>query len=159
MPALKDRHRPPLLITRPPVVGALLTTLFNDHIIKHSSLAGLISGKLSDFCGLFFFPFLIFDLMIIFSYLFCRRLPSHHVKNIIFMSCSITTAILFILLKCSQTFLDLYVTLFKLILQMDVAVVQDRSDLFALASIIFSALYYQRTIKNDRINYQPIGHI
>lgn len=37
-------------------IGALLVLLFNDHILKEE-FGGLVTGKLSDFCGLFIFPF------------------------------------------------------------------------------------------------------
>ncbi len=42
----------------PPVLLAILVTAVNDHILK-AAFPGFLTGKISDFSGLFFFPFLI----------------------------------------------------------------------------------------------------
>lgn len=42
----------------PPVLACIVLTALNDHVLKRT-VPGLVTGKLSDFAGLFFFPFLI----------------------------------------------------------------------------------------------------
>ncbi len=41
-----------------PVALAIAVTALNDHVLK-AACPGLVTGKISDFSGLFFFPFLI----------------------------------------------------------------------------------------------------
>ncbi len=41
-----------------PVLLAILVTALNDHVFK-AAFPGFVTGKISDFSGLFFFPFLI----------------------------------------------------------------------------------------------------
>jgi hypothetical protein len=51
------------LCEHPLVLTAVFLVAVNDHILKQSVLAGAVTGKLSDFAGLFFFPFLLLDLL------------------------------------------------------------------------------------------------
>jgi hypothetical protein len=44
-------------LSHPLSVGATGLLILNDHVLK-SAMPGLVTGKLSDFAGLFFFPFL-----------------------------------------------------------------------------------------------------
>jgi len=46
---------------------ALLVVVVNDFLIKASPYAGLVSGKVSDFAGMYFLPFLLADLVLMFS--------------------------------------------------------------------------------------------
>jgi hypothetical protein len=41
-----------------PVLLAVALTAFNDHVLKDLH-PGFVTGKISDFAGLFFFPFLL----------------------------------------------------------------------------------------------------
>ncbi len=41
-----------------PVALAIAVTAINDHVLK-AAWPGVVTGKISDFSGLFFFPFLI----------------------------------------------------------------------------------------------------
>lgn len=45
-------------LMHPLSVGAVLLLLLNDHFLK-STVPSVLTGKLSDFAGLFFFPFLL----------------------------------------------------------------------------------------------------
>jgi hypothetical protein len=49
-------------LLHPVALGAVLVLLFNDHWLK-AHHPGLLSGKLSDFAGLVFFPLLLATLM------------------------------------------------------------------------------------------------
>jgi hypothetical protein len=56
-----DRARPAAELTRPLPLLALGLLVVNDHWLKGSSLApAWLTGKLSDFAGLFLFPVLVF---------------------------------------------------------------------------------------------------
>ncbi len=54
------RPHPSLLhaFRHPAVIAAILALLLNDHVLKAAAPSAL-TGKLSDFAGLFFFPFLV----------------------------------------------------------------------------------------------------
>lgn len=45
-------------LRHPVTVVAVVTLVVNDHLLKGSAAPGWLTGKLSDFAGLFFFPFL-----------------------------------------------------------------------------------------------------
>ena len=41
---------------------ALIALAVNDNWLKHASFAGFVTGKISDFAGVYYFPFLLTDL-------------------------------------------------------------------------------------------------
>ncbi len=45
-----------------PVLAATIATFLNDHVGK-AAWPGFVTGKVSDFAGLFFFPFLLTTLL------------------------------------------------------------------------------------------------
>ena len=47
-----------LPLVRPPALAALAVLAVNDHLLKESALAGVVTGKLSDVAGLFLLPVL-----------------------------------------------------------------------------------------------------
>ena len=48
-------------LAHPAPLAAVLVLAVNDHFLKHAGLLpGVVTGKLSDFAGLFFFPVLVF---------------------------------------------------------------------------------------------------
>lgn len=46
-------------MAHPAFVAAVFLLIVNDHVLKHSSMGGAVTGKLSDFAGLFFAPVLL----------------------------------------------------------------------------------------------------
>ena len=55
-----DRELRPLrAVLHPAFVVAVVVLVVNDHVLKHSALSGALTGKLSDFAGLFFAPVLL----------------------------------------------------------------------------------------------------
>jgi hypothetical protein len=46
------------LLTHPLALGAIVLLVINDHVLKQTA-PGIITGKLSDFAGLAFFPLLL----------------------------------------------------------------------------------------------------
>ena len=55
--------RPWNALTNPVWIGALFLLVVNDHILKHTALAGVVTGKLSDFAGLVVAPVLLASLL------------------------------------------------------------------------------------------------
>lgn len=50
-------------LARPLPLSAVTLLVLNDHVLKHAHVVpGWLTGKLSDFAGLFFFPILLFAL-------------------------------------------------------------------------------------------------
>lgn len=58
VPAPVARVRVPATMLHPVVVGAVGVLVINDHVLKHA-WPSLLTGKLSDFAGLLFFPLLL----------------------------------------------------------------------------------------------------
>lgn len=59
---MRDRRLAEL--TRPAALVALIVLISNDHLLKGSGLLpGWLTGKLSDFAGLYLFPILVFSLV------------------------------------------------------------------------------------------------
>ncbi|MGH1344234.1 MAG: hypothetical protein ACRBN8_21930 [Nannocystales bacterium] len=54
----RDRNSSPYPLLRPWVVASVFVLLLNDHVLK-ASVPGTVTGKLSDFAGLLFFPYLL----------------------------------------------------------------------------------------------------
>ncbi len=53
----------PALFTRAPPVAAMVLVALNDHVLKGAGLLpGWLTGKLSDFAGLYFAPLLVAEL-------------------------------------------------------------------------------------------------
>jgi hypothetical protein len=57
------RNLPLAMLVRPLPMAAVLVLAINDHLLKGSGyVPGWLTGKLSDFAGLFFFPLLLVSL-------------------------------------------------------------------------------------------------
>ena len=64
MPQPRSRRRFAAELCRPLPIAGVALLLFNDHVGKHwGLLPGVVTGKLSDVAGLFFFPILLFSLV------------------------------------------------------------------------------------------------
>ncbi len=65
----------PRLFTRAAPVACMLLVALNDHVLKGAGLLpGVVTGKLSDFAGLYFAPLLVAEL-----WMFARPSPLAHV--------------------------------------------------------------------------------
>lgn len=84
------------LCEHPLVLTAVFLVAVNDHILKQSVLAGAVTGKLSDFAGLFFFPFLLLDLLSL-----VRR--EWQDSTALFLGGAGFTGFAFVALKCKLT--------------------------------------------------------
>lgn len=54
-----NRIIPSQAVLHPAWLAAVGVLVLNDHVLKSSAVAGVLTGKLSDFAGLFFFPVLL----------------------------------------------------------------------------------------------------
>lgn len=132
-------HNRRFLVSSWPVLFCVLLTILNDHYLKYSSLSGFVTGKISDFAGLFFFPFLLKDISNCFPFP-----PRHRNHRKIFLCILIITAVLFSLLKTAAEFRELFSSLYQNLFHTHVQVVPDLSDLAALIALYGSFLYYNR---------------
>ena len=109
-------------MTHPFVLTTLFLTAVNDHYLKYK-FSNLLTGKISDFACLFFFPLLLCAL---FEFI---KAPAHqhkvlNQKQIILFI--IITDFLFIVFKCT-------VVREYLMLMLSIQIVPDYSDLWALS--------------------------
>lgn len=125
----KMTHSRPDIVSRPLFVISLGLLLLNDFYLKYE-FSNFLTGKLSDFAGLFLFPYFLSSLRIKWT------------KSIYF-----GTAVLFVFWKSpfSQEIIDWARTL-----QIGFNRVIDYTDLFALTILPFSFLYFQKQLDTER---------
>lgn len=118
----------PVVFARPWPLASLLLLVVNDHVLKGAgALPGWLTGKLSDFSGLFFFPVLL-------AYLGGRLSTRRQRVAQISVFC---TGLLFALLKLSPGAAAMASRLWGV-------VVCDPSDLLALPALLAAYLYLRR---------------
>lgn len=117
-----------------PLVTVVLTGL-NDHYFKYQ-YPGLITGKLSDFMGLFYFPLFLSALMVLFIRVFHKDFIFNRT---LLLSTIIFTDVIFCLIKLNTTARELFVNWFSDHV-FKVSVTGDPTDLTALTSSV--ACYY-----------------
>lgn len=127
-------------LTHPFVLTALLLTAVNDHYLKYK-FSNLLTGKISDFTGLFFFPLL---LCVLFEFI---KAPVHqhkvlNQKQIILFI--IITDFLFIIFK--YTVIREY-----LMLILSIQIVPDYSDLWALLVNGFTYVFAQNYFAKEEL--------
>jgi len=122
------------------VLLSVLLLLLNDHLLK-ARFPSFWTGKLSDFAGLFFFPFLVVPaLAFVLSPL---RLPPSRLADLGFG----LTALLFAALKFSPT-LNAAITAFvSALLGRSAVFALDPSDGIALIALIPSRWLWKRTAR------------
>lgn len=126
-------------LTHPLVLTTLILTALNDHYLKYK-FSNLLTGKISDFAGLFFFPLLLCAL-----FEFIKAPTRQHKilnqKQIILFS-TITD---FLFIICKYTTLREY-----LIVVLRVQIVPDYSDLWALSvnglTYVFAKNYFAKKV-------------
>ncbi len=125
---------------RPLPVAAVLVLFANDQFFKWW-FANSLTGKLSDFAGLFFFPLFALSLIFLFGHLLLQkdwRLTPRRLALAIFL-----THLAFALIKLWPEATDFYVSLHRS-LGVDSRVVRDPTDLWALAMAPLTYLYALR---------------
>ena len=120
-------------------------TFLNDHFLKYY-YHNAFTGKLSDFCGLFYFPFFLYALVDFFK----QPLKKQRTINITqFVSIIILSDLLFIIFKYSffKTHLVEFVTKYFFPIQ----IISDYTDLWAITMNYFSfriATRYQESTES-----------
>ncbi len=131
---------------QPAVLGALVLLLVNDHVLKDAAAGtafDVVTGKLSDFAGLAFFPVLLLSLV----ELVTRKVPAS--KRVVVVSI-VLTAVVFTLTKTWSPAADAY-RLAIAVLQypvhgrlIEVRHVVDPTDLVALPAVALALLVHRR---------------
>jgi len=122
-------------LTHPFILSALIVTAINDHYLKYQ-FHNFLTGKISDFSGLFFFPLFLYALIeFIRSPLSLHsRIRKEHFVVVLFL-----TDILFVLFK--YTFFRDY-----LAQMLNLQIIPDITDLAALsmnlATYFFAKKYF-----------------
>ncbi len=115
----------------------LLVLFVNDTFLKYE-FSNFITGKLSDFAGLFIFP------LFIYSFFPKRKIPIY-----------IITCIGFILWKSPVS--DSFIYYWNSFSFYQIGRVVDYTDLFALLILPFSYIYKPKSININRILLLPVG--
>lgn len=137
-----ERALPLTLLVRPWPVLALVVLALNDHVLKGSGLVpNVVSGKLSDFAGLFYFPLLVVTLVNLTSTTLARVLRRAALPLLgattaqLAVACG-ATALVFAAIKISHDARDVYARVVATLQWWHdaprVSVVVDPSDLVAL---------------------------
>ena len=134
-------------ISRPLVTFAIIVTFINDHLFKVSELAGLVTGKLSDFAGLFFLPFLILDLL---SLLDAKRQKVIYSRRA-FIACLLLSTSFFVAIKTSSVFLELFKSMYFEVTTLLIHIVQDPTDLLALIVVPIAYFYFCKHRKRSMV--------
>ncbi len=113
----------------------MLITAINDHYLKYT-IPGLITGKISDFSGLFYFPLFVAAVVILAGKLFGKQ---YYLNKTFLIVIIILTDTLFAFIKLSPGFSQWFTFYFSNFL-FPIQIVSDPTDLVALVS---SLLCYQ----------------
>lgn len=129
-------------------LAAVALLAINDHWLKGGGIApGWLTGKLSDFAGLFFFPLFLAAILSLGRPLL-RPLP-------LAFGCAALTALLFSAIKLSKPASDAYESALAAVPGIGRSHnVRDPSDLWALPAALFSVFYShhaRRRVANDSL--------
>ncbi|AZZ37968.1 hypothetical protein CIK05_14535 [Bdellovibrio sp. qaytius] len=130
-----NSFKPIHFFIHPVPLAAVVLTAVNDHFLKYQ-YPGLITGKLSDFTGLFYFPLFVCAIVVLVvrlyrkDYVFNRRL---------LITALVATDVVFCLFKLNSALKSLFVDWFSHQV-FTIAVASDATDLIALSASV--ACYY-----------------
>ena len=125
------------------MLSALVLTFLNDHFFKHQ-FHNFLTGKISDFTGLFYFPLFIYALVV---FIKAPNLKHNVISKSVLIAAILLTDVLFITFKYTQARIwltDLFGNyLFK------IEIVPDYTDAVALvmniATYIFASRYFKKS--------------
>ncbi|MGZ3690580.1 MAG: hypothetical protein ACXVAX_03705 [Pseudobdellovibrio sp.] len=119
-------------LIHPAVFGSLLLTALNDHLLK-AAFHNFVTGKISDFTGIFYFPFFLYALVDLVLY---PRKNQRLIHLKLFVGFIALTDIIFVLFKLT----DLRLILTDLISNhfFKISITPDPTDLSALVMNYFS---------------------
>lgn len=125
-------------LAHPASLAAIALLLLNDHFLK-TEIPGWLTGKLSDFAGLFFFPFL---LAVLVGSVWKRPTPLT-VGKLAFA----TTAVWFAAAKATLLGHQLTSEFASVLLGANVIITPDPTDLLALLSLLPAWLLWNRSME------------
>lgn len=128
-----------------PLLAVVLTAV-NDHYLKYQ-YPGFITGKLSDFTGLFFFPLFLCALIVLAVRLFRKDYVFN--RNLL-ITVIILTDVIFCLMKLNSDFKNLFVGGFSNRVFL-IAVESDPTDLVALSASVACYYFASRYFENRTI--------
>ncbi len=136
----------PRLYARPLPVAATVLLAVNDHLLKGTGLVpGWLTGKLSDFAGLFFAPLLLAELTLV---LVPARCPEGVFRRA--LACAALVAAGFSAVKLSAAGNALYLFALETLtapLGWSFASVRDPTDLLALPMCALAVSYARRAVR------------
>lgn len=126
-----------------PLLAVVLTAV-NDHYLK-SHFSGVVTGKLSDFAGLFYFPLFISAVVVLLVRLFRK---DYVFNRKLLLAAIIITDVIFCLLKLNVQAQALFVNWFSSNV-FSIAVTRDVTDLVALISSGICYLFARQFFQTD----------
>lgn len=126
----------------PIVFLTIILTAFNDHLLKQSTFGGVMTGKISDFAGVFFWPYLVLDLVNLI-------VPNFHHSKSRFLWISASGYGLLALLKISAVF-RAYLTNLYQFWGLKISITDDLTDLLSMISIPIAYIYYCQLVKKEK---------
>jgi hypothetical protein len=142
-------------LSHPINLACIILLLFNDHVLK-IYYTSYITGKLSDFTGLFFFPFLL-------AVVLCIPLVRIGCRSSTIRTISFTITLVFFALIKTSVAANLLIGKALTALVGPVQIVKDPSDLMALVVLWPAWLLWKRLEKSgtpsniDRLHFLPLG--
>lgn len=125
---------------------AVVLTAVNDHYLKYQ-FSGILTGKLSDFTGLFYFPLFLCAIIV----LLVRLVQKDFVFNRgLLLVAIVLTDVVFCVMKLNSSFKDLFVQWFSDHV-FAIAVTSDPIDLIALSASLVCYFFGRRFFENKTI--------
>jgi len=121
-----------------PLLAVVLTAV-NDHYLKYQ-WPGMITGKFSDFTGLFYFPLFLSAIIVLLVRLVRKDFVFNHA---LLLTAIVLTDAVFILMKMNSGFKDLFVQWFSDHV-FTIAVTSDPTDLIALSASLACYFFGRR---------------
>lgn len=151
-------RNPPLdkilqLLGHPLVTGSVVLLLLNDHLFRVNYPSSL-TGKLSDFCWLLFFPLI---LAIPLSIVIPGR--ARYQQKVVFFSSLSLTGLVFILANTVTSFRQFLEQLLGSVTRSEFRITQDPTDLVALLSFVLLWQLWKRS-KDGKDSYKrPLPYL
>ncbi len=127
-------------------LSAVMLMALNDHWLKYA-YPGFLTGKISDFCGLFYFPIFLLGLAVGIQILVSQNQPSPSLlskRNL--LAAIFFTDFLLLTVKLNPNVARTIEQLFGNYL-FQIHIVSDRTDLLALMMNPFTYLYMKKYLK------------
>ena len=151
-------RNPPLektlrLLGHPLVIGSVVLLLLNDHIFR-TNYPSSLTGKLSDFCWLLFFPLI---LAIPLSLGIPGRVRNQ--KEVVLFSSLSLTGLVFILANTATSFRRFFEQILGSITRSEFRITQDPTDLVALLSFVILWQLWKRSKDSKDPYKRPLPYL